>query len=91
MSRLPTGAREPGPLEQGSVSAALQAWQLRHRCYGQGVGDAERDGEEEERSEGGEVLGEPGWEAHQEIPGMIEISKSMILIPTNGATMPPSP
>ena len=37
------------------------------------------------------MLGEPGWKAHQEIPGMIEISMSMILIPTNGATMPPSP
>src|SRR4029450_4821311 len=35
------------PAEQGSVSAALQAWQLGHRCNGQGVGEAERDGEEE--------------------------------------------
>jgi hypothetical protein len=24
----------PGPAEQGSVSAAMQAWQLGHRCYG---------------------------------------------------------
>ena len=33
--------------EQGSVSAAMQSRQLGHRCYGQGVGEAERDREEE--------------------------------------------
>jgi NADPH-dependent curcumin reductase CurA len=79
------------PAEQGAMSAAIQPWQLGHRCYGQRVGEAERDREEEQCSEGGEVLGEPGWETHQEIPGMIEISMSMILIPMNGAMMPPSP
>jgi hypothetical protein len=33
--------------EQGSVSAAMQPWELGHRCYGQGVDEAERDREEE--------------------------------------------
>jgi hypothetical protein len=73
------------------MSAALQPWQLRDRRYGQRVGEPERDREEEQRSEGGEMLGEPGSKAHHEIPGMIEISMSMILIPMNGTMMPPNP
>jgi hypothetical protein len=42
----------------------MQSWQLCHCSYPERVGQAERDREQQQRSEGGEVLGKPGRKAH---------------------------
>src|SRR4051812_13692897 len=57
----------------------------------QRIGQAEQDGEDDQRAQGGEVLGEPGGHTHQEIPGMSWMSRSMALMPMKGTMMPPPP
>jgi hypothetical protein len=70
---------------------AAQAGQLRHRGDQKRVRHAAHDGEDEQRTQGCDVLANPGWEAHHEIPGTNWMTRSMSLMPMNGAMIPPTP
>ena len=61
---------------------------------GQWVDQTQDHSEDEKQAQGSEVLAEPGGQAHQRIPyklGMNCTMRSMSLIPTKGAIMPPTP
>ena len=55
------------------------------------IGEADDDGEDEQGPQRGGVLANEIGEFHAHIPGKSWMTRSISLMPMNGAMMPPSP
>ena len=78
-------------LDDRAVGVVVQAGDLGHQPDEDRVGDAEDHGEHQQRPQRGPVLTNKIGEVHGHIPGKSWITRSISLMPMNGAMMPPSP
>ena len=87
----PAAHRLSVDLDDRPVGVVAQAGQLRHQPDEQRVGDADDHGEHQQRAQRGPVLANEDWRSSCHIPGKSWITRSISLIPMNGAMMPPRP
>ena len=73
------------------LALSLQAGHLGDQPDEDRVGDAEDHGEHQQRAQRGPVLADEIGEVHCHIPGKNWMTRSMSLMPMNGAMMPPRP